>query len=198
MNGVDGSRLSPIPIGARRFQDLPAGAVTRSAANIVDVVVVTTSLLGAFLAVMAIRFVVAPRRFELPAPSLDGLALTLGSTWVVYLAAAWWIWGRTIGAHLMGIRVVATHGGRPGLARASARALLCVVFPVGLLWCVVDPRRRSAQDVVLRTAVIHDWGNRADVRDTRGAAATADPHVPSGPFIVRGSRQGRRVPRRSR
>jgi uncharacterized RDD family membrane protein YckC len=35
------------------------------------------------------------------------------------------------------------------------RAVACVVFPVGLLWVVVDKRRRSLQDIVFRTRVVY-------------------------------------------
>jgi uncharacterized RDD family membrane protein YckC len=38
-----------------------------------------------------------------------------------------------------------------------ARALLCVVFPVGLLWVVVSRRNRAVHDIALSTAVIYDW-----------------------------------------
>jgi hypothetical protein len=35
------------------------------------------------------------------------------------------------------------------------RAIGCVVFPIGLLWAVIDRRRRSLQDIVFRTRVIY-------------------------------------------
>jgi hypothetical protein len=35
------------------------------------------------------------------------------------------------------------------------RAVLCVIFPVGLLWVLVSQENRSAQDLVLRTSVIY-------------------------------------------
>jgi hypothetical protein len=36
------------------------------------------------------------------------------------------------------------------------RALLCVLFPVGLLWVLLSGENRSVQDVVLRTSVVYD------------------------------------------
>jgi hypothetical protein len=40
---------------------------------------------------------------------------------------------------------------------ALARATLCALLPVGLLWAAVDTRRHSVQDLLLRTAVVYDW-----------------------------------------
>jgi len=35
------------------------------------------------------------------------------------------------------------------------RAICCVLFPIGLLWVVIDRRRRSLQDIVFGTRVIY-------------------------------------------
>jgi uncharacterized RDD family membrane protein YckC len=76
---------------------------------------------------------------------------------VVYLTLAWSITGRTYGDHVMGLRVLGRRGGRVRLLPAFLRALLCAVFPVGLLWCAVSASRRSVQDLVVRTTVVYDW-----------------------------------------
>jgi len=47
--------------------------------------------------------------------------------------------------------------GRLRLAGAFMRAVLCVIFPVGLAWVLVSRHNRSLQDVVLRTSVVYDW-----------------------------------------
>ena len=80
---------------------------------------------------------------------------------MIYLAFAWWIGGRTLGDRVMGLQVVTSRGGRLRFPRSLVRALLCAVFPVGLLWCAVDPARRSLQDIVLRTSVVYNWLPRA-------------------------------------
>ena len=48
-------------------------------------------------------------------------------------------------------------------------AILCVVFPIGLLWCVVSEENRSVQDLLLRTSVIYDWSVRVPFRTARGS-----------------------------
>ena len=35
------------------------------------------------------------------------------------------------------------------------RAIGCVLFPIGLLWAVIDRQRRSLQDIVFRTRVVY-------------------------------------------
>ncbi len=62
----------------------------------------------------------------------------------------------------MGLQVVSSAGRASlGFLRQLARAFLCAVFPIGLLWCALDPARRSLQDLVLRTTVVYNWLPRA-------------------------------------
>ncbi|MET1061269.1 MAG: RDD family protein [Aeromicrobium sp.] len=149
--------LSIIPLEARSHQGTAAGVVTRLAASSIDGLVVGAVLIGSYAGYAAFLFVVDPRRFEFP-----DLALVLDVTvyltvLLLYLTAAWSIGGRTFGDHVMGVRVVTLARGPLRPARALARAALCAVFPMGLLWCAVNPRRRSVQDLLLRTMVVYDW-----------------------------------------
>ena len=135
----------------------PAGVATRLSAAVLDALVVLGILLVGYGAVAALLFIVNPLRFSFPRPArwfTVGAALTSAAA---YLAIAWTTSGRTCGASVMGLRVVRSDGRRLRLAGALARALLCMVFPVGLLWCAVSPRNRSLQDVLLRTSVIYEW-----------------------------------------
>jgi hypothetical protein len=38
-----------------------------------------------------------------------------------------------------------------------------VLFAFGLGWAVIDRRRRSLQDIVLRTTVVYDWRQDPDI-----------------------------------
>ena len=69
---------------------------------------------------------------------------------VVYLAGCWTVSGSTAGAVTMGLRVVGRRSQRVSLLVGLLRAVGCVFFPIGLLWVVIDSRRRSLQDIVLR------------------------------------------------
>jgi uncharacterized RDD family membrane protein YckC len=134
-------------------------------ANVVDAGVVVALLVAGYAAVNGLAFMVDPRGFQfIEVGSL--LSLTAGLvTYVLYATAAWASVGRTYGCHLMGLRVVGRRGRRLHVLVALARAVLCVVFPVGLLWCAVSRTQRSVQDVLLRTAVIYDWTPRVDGGD---------------------------------
>lgn len=149
--------VSPLPREARPFQGRRAGIVSRTIAAVIDCGVVVAILVVAYAGLAGLRFLVDPRSFSFPDTSLL-LSLTAGFVVLVfYLTTAWTFGGRSYGNHVMGLRVVGVHGRRLRLPGAFLRALLCVLVPIGLLWCAVSPANRSLQDLVLRTSVVYDW-----------------------------------------
>jgi uncharacterized RDD family membrane protein YckC len=110
-----------------------------------------------YLAIGAIAFVARPRSFRWPDPGM----LRLGGIWwallVAYLTLGWTASGRTIGTQVMGLRVEDQGGHRLRGGRALVRAVLCAVFPIGLLWCAIDRRSRAIQDLVVGSRVAYDW-----------------------------------------
>lgn len=71
--------------------------------------------------------------------------------------------GRTPGAAVVGLRVVAWDGGRLGAKAAAARALLLPVAAlllVGPLGVLLQRDRRGPHDRMSRSAVVHDWSPR--------------------------------------
>jgi len=136
--------------------DRPAGIVTRILAALIDGVVVA-ALTGTVLgAVVAGLFVVNPVSFRWPHGLLAEASLVTVGVAVGYLTVGWAIAGRTVGGAVLGVRVVANGGGRLGWTRSACRALLCVLVPLGLLWAAVSARRRSVQDLVVRSTVLYD------------------------------------------
>lgn len=152
----DGLVLDTLPVAARGFQGERAGFFTRLIAAIIDVVIVGAIIAGIWIAVWLFLLVFNPLvDYGMPRPgyfALGGYFLM----WI-YWSWTWTTSGRSIGQHLMGIRVVGREGGPIGWKLASVRSAFCVVFQVGILWIVVSPANRSVQDVVLRTSVVHDW-----------------------------------------
>ena len=149
--------LTNIPREARAFQGRPAGIVSRLIANTIDAAVVGVILLGGYLGVNGLLFFLDPRSFHFREPIP---LLTLTAAFVVaglYLGISWAVVARTYGCHVMGLRVVGRRGRRLRVIVALARGAFCVVFPIGLFWCVINPRSRSVQDIVLRTSVVYDW-----------------------------------------
>ena len=146
-----------------------AGVVTRGLAAAADILVVALLTTGVYLAVVAARFVWFPIAFTWPRPTTAIIVVVAGLIATVYLTVAWATTGRTYGAGLLGVRVLARRGGRLGWARATLRALACVFFPVGLLWCAISPTRRSVQDLLIGSVVIYEVHPDHGVRVTAGS-----------------------------
>jgi uncharacterized RDD family membrane protein YckC len=110
-----------------------------------------------YLGIGAVAFVFRPRAFRWPDPG----AITLGGAWwvllVLYLTFSWTASGRTIGAQVMGLRVTDRSGERLHGPRAFLRAVICAAFPVGLVWCAIDRRRRALHDLLVGSQVTYDW-----------------------------------------
>ena len=138
------------------IQGTRAGLVTRSLANIADLLVVVLLLAGGYVAVAATRFLLGPAAFEFPAPALATLLLIGLGLQAVYFAVTWAVVGGTYGDRLLGLRVTDDRGARLGWGRCAARAVLCTIFPIGLVWVLVSRENRSVQDLLLRTSVRYD------------------------------------------
>ena len=149
--------LSHLPREARAFQGRPAGIVSRSVANLIDAAVVVGILLAGYLGINGLLFFLDPRGFHFREP-VPLWTLTAGFVVAGLYFAITWAWvARSIGDHVMGLRVVGRRGRRIRPLVALLRAGFCVVFPIGLFWCVINPRSASVQDIVLRTSVVYDW-----------------------------------------
>ena len=147
--------------GSDATVDEVAGIVTRTVAAVIDLLVVMAMLGGLLLAVAGLRFAWSPLSFSWPAPSWAH-SLGIGALFAAaYLTIGWSTSGRTFGAGVLGLRVLSARGTRLGWSRATVRAVLCVIFPLGLLWAAVSRHRRSIQDAVLRTVVVYDWSDDA-------------------------------------
>jgi uncharacterized RDD family membrane protein YckC len=132
------------------------------------VVIVIGSLI--YLGVAVVKLIWSPATFQWPdAPFFLTVVVELTIA-VLYLTASWAMTGRTYGDSLLGLRVLSFRRRIPGWALSFVRAVLCVMFPFGLLWVVLSPSRRSIQDVVLRTIVVYDW-HAAPVTVTSETAA---------------------------
>jgi uncharacterized RDD family membrane protein YckC len=136
--------------------DQPAGVVTRILAALIDVVVVAALTGAVFGAVVAGMFVVNPVSFSWPHGLAAETTLVTVAVAISYLTVGWATAGRTVGGAVLGVRVVANSGVRLGWTRSACRALLCVLVPLGLLWAAVSARRRSMQDLVVRSTVLYD------------------------------------------
>ncbi|HEX5119930.1 MAG TPA: RDD family protein [Pseudonocardiaceae bacterium] len=152
----------------------PAGIVTRLLAAAVDTVTVVAAEASVYLVLSGILFIVAPTSFHWPQLPALLTGLLGAAIAVVYLAVCWATIGRTYGASLLGLRVLSADRRMLGWPRAVLRSVCCVIVPVGLLWAMVSRRRRSLQDILVRSVVVYDWnrdgGLRATMTGTAGVA----------------------------
>ncbi|HSF87694.1 MAG TPA: RDD family protein [Acidimicrobiia bacterium] len=140
-----------------------AGGVTRSGAFIIDwffMLAVYGLILGA-LQFLAGTFL--NQEISYSEGSLVWLAGFLVFAFF-YLAVSLTITGKTIGKALVGLRVVTREGAPLTASRAAGRV---IVFPLsflplglGLIGILVGRERRALHDVIAKTAVVYDWGDR--------------------------------------
>lgn len=146
---------------AERSQGLRAGFVSRVAADLVDGVVVIVLGVVLVLVVVMVRSLVGTASLRMPTLRTAGVLGGGSGLLFVYLAFFWATTGKTLGKQLVGLRVVTGRGASLGVGRATLRAALCVLVPIGLLWVLVSRRNRALHDLLLRTAVVYDWRSRA-------------------------------------
>lgn len=145
---------------ASAVQGQRAGIVSRTVADVIDLGLVG-ALCGAALLLYGVGdYVLTGAPFALPRLPRPGGAAGSSLIAVGYLAAGWAVAGRTPGKQFAGLRVVRVCGRPLTAGRALLRAALCVLFPLGLLWVLISRRNASLQDLLVRTAVLYDWGTR--------------------------------------
>ena len=156
--------IDPIPKEARRYQGRRAGLITRGLAAGIDIGVVAVAMAALYAGFSGVLFLYRPSSFQLPGPSWQ---VTIAVGWIlltIYLTGSWRSGGRTFGCHVMGLRVVDRVGERLRSVPSFLRAVLCGIFPLGLLWVAVSRQNRSIQDLIMRTSVIYDWDVRPRIR----------------------------------
>jgi uncharacterized RDD family membrane protein YckC len=124
-------------------------------AAVVDLGVVLVVIGLLYLGLVLTSLALNPSSFRFPAVgALFSSTVTFGIA-VLYLAGCWAVSGCTVGAVIMGLRVVGRRAERISVAAALLRAVACVVLPIGLAWVAVDSRRRSVQDLIFGTRVVY-------------------------------------------
>ncbi|MCF8586940.1 RDD family protein [Gordonia liuliyuniae] len=141
-------RQAPVPVR-------DAGIVSRSLAAGVDLVVVLVLMSGSYLTIAFVMFAVDVRDFSFPTVPWIFTATGFFVASAAYLFVCWSVTDRSVGHAVLGLRVANSKGGRVRVHWLLVRAVFCTVFPFGLAWVALSPRRRSLQDIVLRTRVVY-------------------------------------------
>lgn len=174
-----------VPAEARSLQGRRAGLVTRTIANIVDLGVVVAVVFGTYIIWAGVKLLWQGSSFTRPTPGFARAFTFATVVHIVYFAVSWTGSGRTYGDQLMGLRVIGRTGRTLGLGVASIRAVICVLFPLGLVWAGIGREHRSVQDLIVRTSVIHDWQiHRSHPSDDDGSSDPLGPRVDVQPAVA--------------
>jgi uncharacterized RDD family membrane protein YckC len=158
--------------------------VTRTLANVVDLLVVAALLAAGYLGVAGLVFLRRGAAFSFPIVSFRVGYAVWFAAWIVYMAVGWGLNGRTYGDQLLGLRVRTIDGGEVRRVRAVLRAVLCAVAPLLLIWVAFSRQQRSVQDLIVGTHVVYDWGgSRSSARsgDAVGVRVDVAPTVADEP-----------------
>lgn len=141
-----------------------AGAISRAAAAAIDGLLIaglyTLGVAGlGFLLVTFTSMSLTDDRSSL----LGFAAFVIWAFSYVFISLA--ITGRTIGKGLAGLRVVRADGTAPGVRAMFVRTLTfplsVIFFGIGLLLIVFQREHRAFHDLIARTCVVYDWGDRS-------------------------------------
>jgi uncharacterized RDD family membrane protein YckC len=123
-----------------------AGFWIRVLANILDGLIVGVPL--------SIIFAIAGDEGNASSQGLQTLIMAL------YAIVLWVNWGRTIGARILGLRLVRVDGQPVTYGTAIIRYLMIIVSAIplglGLIWVAFDRRKQGWMDKVAGTYVIRD------------------------------------------
>jgi len=141
-----------------------AGAFTRLGATVIDWFVIVTVYGFGVASLQWILNTFFRLDLTLTTSSPTTHLIGLGLWAFLYLVTGLSITGRSVGKAILGLKVV-TRGGAPvDVGRATVRVLAFplnfVLFGVGFLGVLLGRERRALHDVIARTAVVYDWGDR--------------------------------------
>ena len=141
-----------------------AGAISRAAAAALDGLLIT-GLYTPGVAGLSVLVEMFTSR-SLTGDRSTPLGIAAFVIWAfLYIFVSLAITGRTIGKGLAGLRVVRADGSAPGVRTVFFRTLMfplsVLFFGIGLLMIVVQREHRSLHDLIAKTCVVYDWGDRS-------------------------------------
>lgn len=141
-----------------------AGAVSRGVAAVLDGLLITSlyTIGAAGLAFLVETFTSRSLSGDRSTP----LGIAAFAIWAfLYVFVSLAITGRTIGKGVAGLRVVRADGTAPGVRTVFVRTLVLplsvLFFGIGLAMIVVQREHRALHDLIAKTCVVYDWGDRS-------------------------------------
>ncbi len=148
-----------------------AGFAPRLLAGLIDFFFAGLLVIAGVYIVLVVRGNVTITDFGSWVAAYGPPAATALIIFALYHIVQWAIWGRTLGKYLMGIKVVAANGDKPGLSRSLVRMLgYFFSFFGGFLMIAFDPRRQGLHDKLAETYVVPDTPGAAVPRGLPGYA----------------------------
>jgi uncharacterized RDD family membrane protein YckC len=158
------------PMGneARDWHGHYAGFGSRFMAYFVDAVVMIVAFYATmFIIALALALVTLERPKGVELDDLQWLLAfaAFAVTWLFYFT---WVYGKTPGKALFGLRVVRKNGDRLGPIRSFIRGPAYLVdylfFCLGFIWIMISKERRAWHDYIAGSCVVYDWDARPGAR----------------------------------
>ena len=142
------SYLAAVPL-------VPATFWRRGVARILDFLAVVCVCAPIVWLVVRTAPLVMPEGFHLPVVVII-VILILISAGCLYPLIAEYVWGKTLGKHLMGLRVVRESGGRISFGQSVVRQLpmFLQVFWIDVMFALFTERHQRAFELLSKTRVV--------------------------------------------
>jgi uncharacterized RDD family membrane protein YckC len=131
-----------------------AGAVSRTVAYVIDVLLVTVVVGGIAVVVALMSAALLAEARDAVRIGVRYLVLFMPAFLAFYSMLFWRLAGRTPGMALLDVRVVQVNGRPVSWFASLVRAILLAYLPVGAVWSLVDRRRQGVHDKLARTIVV--------------------------------------------
>jgi len=148
---------------AAELQGRYAGAVSRLLAYGADLLIIGVTLTATLA--MAQFAIEAATPWSVNLEDDEWLVVAIGFFWSALYFGNSFVFGRTPGMSLLGLRIVRADGSeidaRHGLIRLVAFPLGFLTLGIGFLGIIVGRERRAIYDTIAGTAVVYDWDAEA-------------------------------------
>jgi uncharacterized RDD family membrane protein YckC len=153
---------------ARDWHGHYAGFGSRFMAYAVDAVaIITTFYLSIGMVTLLVALVTLERPRALHIPDHVWLIAFICYAWT-FLFYFFWVYGKTPGKALFGLRVVTKRGDKLGPLRSFVRVPAYLVsyafFCLGFIWIMISKERRGWHDYICGSCVVYDWDARPGAR----------------------------------
>jgi uncharacterized RDD family membrane protein YckC len=159
MDATPLDRLADLAPDVDQLQGRRAGFVSRAVAYCIDGVIVIIGVPVIMYGISVLQGLVSLETPQYPPDLPDWLPPLISLLWTYwYFVGLWFATGRTVGAVVMGLRVVGRRKEHVGIVAATIRlwVMLATLFVIGPVWLAMSKSRLAIHDRAARTQVIYD------------------------------------------